>query len=82
MPNNRRTMDAIELISRLGGPTACARLTGVKPPSVCEWKNKNSIPADKHVLMSVEAERIGIANRRDLRPNDYWLIWPDLPKTG
>lgn len=37
-------MDAAEVIRRLGGTQAVARLFNIKPPSVSEWKKKNEIP--------------------------------------
>lgn len=73
-------MTAIELISKLGGTNECARIAGVKPPSVSEWRARGEIPTDKHVVLAVEAEKRGIAKRIDLRPNDYWKFWPDLAK--
>lgn len=38
---------------------------------------KTNISAER----SVEIERLthGAVTRADLRPHDYWLIWPDLP---
>lgn len=76
-------MQATELIEAMGGNSACARICGVRPPSVSEWIANNKIPKSPHILLSVAAEAAGIAKRQDLRPNDYWLIWPDLktPKT-
>jgi len=28
-----------EIIDRLGGPSKVAAMFGIKPPSVCEWRN-------------------------------------------
>lgn len=33
-----------EIIDALGGPSAVAGLVGIKPPSVCEWREKTRIP--------------------------------------
>lgn len=38
-------MEAQQVIEKLGGTIAAARILGVKPPSVSEWKKNNSIPA-------------------------------------
>lgn len=73
-------MDALELIARLGGTFAVAELTGVKPPSVSEWKSNNRIPDDKHIRLAVIAEARGIAMRKDLRPDDWQRIWPELAR--
>ena len=35
-----------DLIERLGGPAAVARMVGCKPPSVIEWR-KRGIPAER-----------------------------------
>lgn len=34
-----------EIIDALGGPTRVAALVGIKPPSVCQWRDKQAIPA-------------------------------------
>lgn len=39
----------------------------------------------RKAMKPLEALRIeglsgGRLTRRDLRPNDYWLVWPDLPE--
>lgn len=37
-------LEANEVIERLGGVAATARICGIKPPSVSEWKKRNHIP--------------------------------------
>jgi DNA-binding transcriptional regulator YdaS (Cro superfamily) len=71
-------MQATELIEAMGGNSACARICGVKPPSVSEWITNNKIPKYPHILLSVAAEGAGVAKRQDLRPNDWQKIWPEL----
>ena len=75
-------MDAIELIEKLGGTYAVAELTGVKPPSVSEWKTKNRIPDDKLIRIAPTAEFRGIATRQLLFPDDWQAIWPELIETA
>lgn len=29
--------------------------------------------------LSIERETDGLVTRQELRPDDYWTIWPDLP---
>ncbi|MCX8566797.1 MAG: DNA-binding transcriptional regulator Cro [Glomeribacter sp. 1016415] len=70
-------MNPNELIDALGGTTAVARLLGIKAPSVHAWRT-GGIPDDKLIRLAPVAERRSICSRRDLRPNDWMLIWPEL----
>ncbi|MDR5802590.1 carph-isopro domain-containing protein [Caballeronia sp. LZ001] len=65
------------LIDSLGGTTAVARLLGITAPSVHAWR-KGGIPDDKLIRLAPLAEKRGICRRRDLRPADWHLIWPEL----
>ncbi|OQX08374.1 MAG: hypothetical protein BWK73_25575 [Thiothrix lacustris] len=38
-------MNAQMIIEKLGGTTATAKLLGIRPPSVTEWRKKNVVPA-------------------------------------
>lgn len=71
-------MNAIELISALGGTAAVAELSGVKAPSVSGWKEAGRIPDDKLIRLAPIAEVRGVATRKQLFPNDYQAIWPEL----
>ena len=66
-----------ELIDRLGGTTAVARLLGIKAPSVHAWRT-GGIPDDKLIRLAPIAEKRGVARRQDLRPDDWHLIWPEI----
>jgi len=70
---DKKVVDAIEL---LGGITAVSRLCGVKPPSVWEWKRRGRIPVER--CATIEHATSGAITRRDLRPNDWHQIWPEL----
>lgn len=70
-------MNSSELIDKLGGTTAVARLLKVKPPSVHAWRS-GTIPEDKLIRLSLFLERAGIATRKELFPNDWAEIWPEL----
>jgi len=65
------------LIELLGGTTEVARLIGIKPPSVSDWK-KSGIPEDKLIRLAPIAESRGIASRKELLPNLWKQIWPEL----
>jgi len=73
-------MDDLSLIDALGGTFAVATLTGVKPPSVSGWKDAGRIPADKRIRLAPIAEARGIATRKELFPDDWQHIWPELKK--
>jgi len=66
-----------ELIDKLGGPAAVAKMLGIKPPSVVGWR-ANGIPDDKLIRLAPTCEKLGIASRQELRPNDWQQIWPEL----
>ncbi|MEH6435801.1 transcriptional regulator [Massilia sp. DD77] len=70
-------MNASEIIDKLGGPTAVAKLLNVKPPSVHAWKS-GGIPDDKLIRLAPTLEKAGIATRQELRPDDWQQIWPEL----
>ena len=72
-------MTPSEMIDRLGGPTAVAKMLNVKPPSVHAWRS-GGIPDDKLIRLAPILERItgGEVSRRTLRPYDWQSIWPEL----
>lgn len=70
-------LSSSELIDKLGGPAAVAKLLNIKPPSVVGWR-AGSIPDDKLIRLAPICEKMGIATRRELRPDDWQSIWPEL----
>ncbi len=50
-----RAMNVSDIIEKLGGTTAVARLCKVAPPSVSEWRSRNVIPRAR--LMYLELLR-------------------------
>lgn len=72
-----------EIIKLLGGPTAVARLLGIKPPSVHRW-TETGIPELRLIELGAEIERKsnGQVTRRDLFPERFGLIWPELGDSG
>lgn len=78
-------MTADQFVDALGGTYAVAAMLGIKPPSVSGWRDGRSvkdIPDDKLIRLALTAEQRGIATRRDLRPDDFHLIWPDLAEAA
>jgi len=76
-------MNLIEAaIDAAGGPSKVARELGVTVQAVCFWRDgKRSMPPEWYATL----ERMGggVVTRKDLRPDDWHLIWPELaePKT-
>lgn len=60
-----------------GGRSALARMIGVKPPVVFEWERLGR-PVPERRCVLIEQSTGGAVTRRDLRPSDWWLIWPEL----
>jgi len=68
-----------QIIELLGGPTKIAKICKISVPAVSMWKN-SGIPADKMVYLGalLEQESKGLVTRKDLFPDSYQLIWPEL----
>jgi hypothetical protein len=71
-------LDAERFIDQLGGTKAVADLLKIKAPSVSGWKEKGAIPDDKLIRLAPIAEARGVATRKQLFPNDYSAIWPEI----
>jgi len=73
-------MTDAQLIDLLGKPAKVAKLCGVTVQAVCQWRNNNSIPAAPLMLIAatIEKESHGLVSRKDLFPNSWQLIWPEL----
>lgn len=54
-----------------------ARATGVSPALVYQWRTgRRPVPVEHCAV--IEQETGGLVSRRDLRPVDWWRIWPEL----
>jgi hypothetical protein len=67
------------MIRLLGGPTRVSKIVNVSVPAVSMWQN-GDIPYDKLVILAatLEKESHGLVTRKNLFPNNYKLIWPEL----
>lgn len=81
IPNNRG-MNAAQFVNALGGTADVALLAKVRPSSVSEWKSRDRIPPDKLIRLAPVAEARGLATRKELFPDDWHLIWPELALVG
>ena len=68
-----------QIIELLGGPTKIAKICKISVPAVSMWKN-TGIPADKLVYLGamLEQESKGLVTRKDLFPDSFGIIWPEL----
>ena len=68
-----------EIINVLGGTSVVAKLCSVSPAAVSMWR-KTNIPADKMLYLAATLEKSteGVLNRRQMFPNTYKIIWPEL----
>lgn len=62
----------------MGSQTSLAKALGVKPPVVNQWLNLIR-PVPPKTCVAIEKVTNGKVRRQDLRPNDFWELWPDLP---
>lgn len=54
-----------------------ARAIGVPPVLISQWKNDvRQVPIERCV--PIEKATAGAVTRRDLRPDDWHQIWPEL----
>ena len=67
------------IIKLLGGCTRVSKMVNVSVPAVSMWQN-GDIPYDKLVILAatLEKESHGLVSRKNLFPNNYKFIWPEL----
>jgi len=76
-------MNLHDYLSQPGSLTVSelAGLIGVKSEQqIRQWQHgyADRIPGASNCL-AIERATEGKVTRQELRPDDYWLIWPDLP---
>ena len=68
---------ALKKACDLVGASKLARWLGVTPQAINSWKKTDQlIPPIRCVQIEQATE--GCVTRKDLRPNDWHLIWPEL----
>lgn len=71
-------MNAIEqAIKHFGGVSRLADAIGVGQSAISNLATRGGTPSPANCL-AIERATSGAVTRQDLRPDDYWLIWPDL----
>jgi len=61
----------------VGGTSALARILGRSSSEVSQWISGNR-PIPITYAAAIERATNGLVTRRDLRPQDWHLIWPEL----
>lgn len=61
----------------VGSATALAALLGVSKGAVFQWKLDGRMTPARHCVV-IERATGGKVTRRELRPNDWAEIWPEL----
>lgn len=68
-------------LEKRGGVITLARQIGVVPEDVSAWKTgRRNVPIVHCV--AIERATNGQVTRKDLRPNDWMDIWPELVEKG
>lgn len=71
-------MNALQLaVSKAGGQAALANAIGVKQQHVWNWLNRPGNVPPEHCA-GIERATDAVVTRRDLRPDDWHRIWPEL----
>ena len=60
-----------------GSATRIAKIINAKPVDVGYWANKKR-PVPTKRCVQIEQATGGLVTRRDLRPDDWAQIWPEL----
>jgi DNA-binding transcriptional regulator YdaS (Cro superfamily) len=70
-------MNLTTYLEQTRSSTALAKAIGVSPVMVSLWKTgARPVPIERCV--AIEQATGGAVTRRDLRPDDWHLIWPEL----
>jgi DNA-binding transcriptional regulator YdaS (Cro superfamily) len=64
-------------ISAAKGVGELARLIGVGQSAVSNWRARGGLVPVEHCA-AIEVATAGAVTRRDLRPDDWHRIWPEL----
>ena len=63
-------------IAEAGGPAVVAQLLAASVQAVCFWRDgKRSFPVEHCAKLEAAQTKV---TRRDLRPDDWHRIWPEL----
>lgn len=63
-------------VKEAGSLTKLADALGLSVQVVSNWKSRGVVPIDRCV--AIERATGGVVTRRELRPDDWRTIWPEL----
>ena len=64
----------------LGSQEALGALFGLQKAAVSNWKRIDSVPVE--YCARIEQATAGAVTRKDLRPDDWQAIWPELAEAA
>lgn len=64
-------------IDAVGGVSALAAKIGIGPSAVFNWKARQGLVPVDHCA-AIELATAGKVTRKDLRPDDWQRVWPEL----
>jgi DNA-binding transcriptional regulator YdaS (Cro superfamily) len=77
--NNKLKLTESAMIDCLGGTAKVSRMCKCDPATVSTWRIRG-IPHGPLLFLAarIEKESHGLVTRKDLFPNNFWLIWPEM----
>lgn len=67
-------------IGAVGGVSKLAAVIGVGQSAISNWRARGTTPDAAHCV-AIERATAGAVTRRDLRPDDWADIWPELAES-
>ena len=67
----------LDAIAYVGGAGKLAAAIGVGQSAISNWRARGTVP-DALMCSAIERVTNGTVTRRDLRPDDWQEIWPEL----
>lgn len=64
-------------IGKVGGVGKLAAAIGIGQSAISNWRARGTTPDAAHCV-AIERATSGAVTRRDLRPDDWQDIWPEL----
>lgn len=76
---NKLKLTESAMIDCLGGTAKVAKMCKCDNATVSTWRVRG-IPHGKLLFLAarIEKESHGLVTRKDLFPNNFWLIWPEM----
>jgi DNA-binding transcriptional regulator YdaS (Cro superfamily) len=66
-----------DYLSEVETAASLARKLGRSPVLVSQWRNKiREVPIER--CLEIESATESRVTRRELRPTDWWRVWPEL----